>query len=138
MKYEVRTMKYKDTQKPEEIRQRCFTFAVDVINMCRNLSKDETNKILIRQVIRSSTSIAANLEEARGSKTRAEFINCTNISKKEARETYYWLRLIREINNIQIKNDTESLLRESDEIVRILTASVKKLQNYDQNKVHTS
>lgn len=114
--------------KYEPINERAFKFAVRVINLCKSLPKDETNRILINQVIRSATSIGANLEEASGAHTKAEFINCTNISRRESRETDYWLRVIYEVNNQTIKNRMKELLKESDEIVSILVSSVKKLQ----------
>ena len=115
-------------QKPENINQRTFRFAVRVINLCRSLPKDEVNRILINQVIRSVTSIGANLEEASGAHTKGEFINCNNIARREARETLYWLKMIYEVNSERVKNRMSELLAESNEIVSILVASVKKLQ----------
>ncbi|MBI4080863.1 MAG: four helix bundle protein [Candidatus Levybacteria bacterium] len=115
-------------RKPEEIRPRVFKFALRIINLCRSLSKEEVNKILIRQIIRSATSIGANLEEAAGARTRAEFINSTNIARREARETHYWLKIIYEVNDIKIKRRMEEVLVESNEIVSILTSTMKKLR----------
>lgn len=112
----------------EHINGRTFKFAVRVINLCKSLPKDETNRILINQVIRSATSIGANLEEASGAHTKAEFINCTNIARRESRETDYWLRVIHEVNNQVTKNRMKELLKESNEVVSILVSSVKKLQ----------
>jgi len=111
-----------------DINERAFKFAIRVISLCKSLSRDETNRILINQVVRSVTSIGANLEEATAAHTRPEFINCTNIARREARETDYWLKLIYEINNRAIKDRMDDLLKESNEIISILTASVKKLQ----------
>lgn len=123
MKYEKGNGKY------QHINERTFNFAIRVINLCKSLPKDEANRILINQVIRSATSVGANLEEASGAHTKAEFINCTNIARREARETDYWLRMIHEINSKTIKNRMTDLLKESDEIVSILVVSVKKLQS---------
>ena len=76
-----------------------------------------------RQLIRSGTSIGANIEEAQGASSRKDFINKMNISKKEARETRYWLKLI---NDAQlINNNMSGLLEEINEIINILTAIVK-------------
>lgn len=119
--------------KPEDIKERAFKFAVRIVALCKSLPKDETNRVLINQIIRSATSIGANLEEARGSRTKAEFVNSTNIAKKESRETYYWLRMIYEINNQTIKDRMNDLLKESNEIVSILTSSVKTLQKNLKN-----
>lgn len=112
----------------EDIRQRTFNFSIRVITLCRSLPKDEVNRILMRQVIRSATSIGANLEEASGARTRPEFANCTNIARKEARETYYWLKIIHEVNTELIKKRMRYLLDETDQIISILTSTMKKLQ----------
>ena len=119
--------------KNEHINQRDFKFAVRVINLCKSLPKDETNRILTNQVIRSATSVGTNLEEATGAHTKAEFLNCTNIARRESRETDYWLRLIYEANNLTVKNRMKELLIESNEIVSILVVSVKKLQQNINN-----
>ena len=100
------------------------------------MPKNDVNRILIRQVIRSGTSIGANLEEAQGANTRPEFTNCTNIAKKEARETNYWLRLIAESNNQLANQKIERLIKESEEISKILTTIVKKLKNRNDLKLN--
>ena len=115
-------------EKPEDIRERAFKFSLRVITLCKGLPKNEINRVLVNQVLRSATSIGANLEEALGAHTRAEFTNCTNIAKKEARETIYWLRLIAESNDKTIKNRMTNLIQEAAEVVKILTASIKKLK----------
>lgn len=114
-------------EKREDIRERSFKFAIRVISLCRSLPMDNVNRILANQVIRSSTSIGANLEEARGARTKAEFTNCTNIAKREARETHYWLKIIHESSIQKMKNRTEEIIQEANEIVSILTSSVKTL-----------
>lgn len=114
--------------KYEPINERALKFAVRVINLCKSLPRDEANRILVNQLIRSATSIGANLEEATGAHTKAEFINCTNIARREARETHYWLKLIYEVNSQIIKNNMKDLINESNQIVSILVVSVKKLQ----------
>src|SRR3989344_7373777 len=108
----------KDEVKPEDIRQRTFKFGLRVIAFCKELSKNEVNRILVNQVLRSGTSIGANLEEALGAHTRKEFINCTNIAKKEARETVYWLKLIAESNDGIIKTRMKNLILETEEITK--------------------
>ena len=129
-------LRMKDETKPQDIRERTFNFAVEIIKFCGELPKNDVNRILIRQVIRSGTSIGANLEEAQGANTRPEFTNCTNIAKKEARETNYWLRLIAESNNQLAKQKIERLIKESEEISKILTTIVKKLKNRNDLKLN--
>lgn len=110
----------------QDIRDRTFNFALRVIALCKQLPRNEVNRVLINQVLRSGTSIGANLEEAQGASTRKEFINSTNIAKKEARETNYWLKLIAESNSKSIKKRMENIITESEDIIKILTTIVKR------------
>lgn len=114
----------KGLSKPQDIGERVFNFAVRVLKMTQSLPKTYVNIAIINQIIRSATSIGANIEEARGAHTKTDFTYGMNIAKKEARETLYWLRLIVEMNSV-FSNKLESLLRENEEIIKILTAIVK-------------
>lgn len=76
-------------------------------------------------VLGSGTSVGANCEEAKAAQSRADFVNKMNLALKEARETHYWLRLIGDAHMLPQRRLAE-LLNESDEIVRILTATVRK------------
>ncbi len=111
-------------KKPQDIGERTFTFAVRIMKMTASLSQIQTNKVLINQIIRSATSIGANVEEARGGHTKVDFTHSMNIAKKEARETFYWLRLIEEMNP-SLKTKLKLLLQENEELVKILTSIVK-------------
>ncbi len=113
-----------DDVMPQDIGERAFAFAVRVLKMTRSLPKNYVNIALINQIIRSVTSIGANIEEARGGHTKADFIHSMNISKKEARETFYWLRLINSMNS-SFGNRLGALLQENQEIIKILTTIVK-------------
>ena len=112
-------------KKFEDVRERVFQFVLRIMKLCGSLSKTEANKIITSQILRSSTSIGANLEEAVGAHTRSDFIYTMNIAKKEIRETNYWLKLIHASNNIAIRNRMTSLLQEGEELAKILTVSVK-------------
>ena len=106
------------------IATKAYAFGLEIIRLTKILPKSYENIVLIKQIIRSATSIGANIEEALGSNSKKEFIHSMNISKKEARETIYWLKLISDINpDLRIK--IETLLRENDEVIRILTKIVK-------------
>jgi len=115
----------KPSNKPQDIGERVFNFAVRVLKMTQSLPKTYVNIAIINQIIRSVTSIGANIEEARGAHTKIDFTYSMNVSKKEARETLYWSRLIAEMNPA-LSNKLELLLRENEEIIKILTAIVKK------------
>lgn len=114
--------------KKKDIRERTFKFALRIIKLCRALSKNEINRILMRQILRSGTSIGANIEEATGAHSKRDFAHSLNIAKKEAYETNYWLRLIYESNIVGIRKRMDGLLNESEEILKILTSSVKTAQ----------
>jgi four helix bundle protein len=114
-----------DTHVQPDIRPRSYQFALRIIKLVRALPKDMATLTMARQLARSGTSIGANIEEAQGSHSRKEFAQKMNIARKEARECLYWLRLLRDSNTLP-KARLEPLVSESDEIVRILVAIVKK------------
>lgn len=111
---------------PRDIKERAFEFAVRVLKMTKYIPPNAANKVLITQVIRSASSIGANIEEAQGAHTKSDFAHCLNIAKKEARETYYWLRSIGELNPSVFKK-LNLLLIENEKLIKILTAIVKKV-----------
>jgi len=115
----------------KDISERTFKFALRIIRLCRALPKDEINRILMKQVLRSGTSVGANIEEATGAHTKKDFTHSLNIAKKEAYETNYWLRLIYESNTEMVQKRMINLLNESEEILKILTSSVKTAQKID-------
>lgn len=112
------------SNKPQDIGERVFNFAVRVLKMTQSLPKNYVNIAIINQIIRSVTSIGANIEEARGAHTKADFTYGMNVAKKEARETLYWLRLIVEMNSV-FSDKLKLLLKENEEIIKILTTIVK-------------
>ncbi len=106
------------------VAKRAYEFGLRVIKMTKFMEKTYENVVLIKQVMRSATSIGANIEEALGSNSKKEFIHSMNIAKKEARETLYWLKLIADINpNFQKR--LQDLLKENKEIIMMLTKIVK-------------
>lgn len=111
-----------------KITDRSFAFAVRIINLCRFLEKqDRVSKTLANQLLRSGTSVGANTEEAQGAQSKADFIAKMSIARKEARETLYWLRLLKECSLLSDDKLSE-IIHESDEIVRITTRIVKTAQ----------
>ena len=109
-------------KKDSVIVKRAFTFAIAVIQLTKGLPNTYENIIFVKQIIRSATSIGANIEEALGANSKKEFVHCMNIAKKEARESKYWLRLIHEMNS---EINLNILLQECEEIINMLTSIVK-------------
>ena len=107
-------------EKPRDIKERTFAFAVDIVRLCLRLEKlSATFRTLSKQLLRSGTSIGANVEEAQAGQSRADFISKYAISLKEARETIYWLRLIQAVGSVK-DVAIEELIQEADEISRII------------------
>lgn len=116
-----------------KITDRSFDFAVRVVKLCRFLeSQDRVSKTLANQLLRSGTSIGANVEEAQAGQSKADFIAKMSIARKEARETHYWLRLLKE-SEIVSDAQLSEVINEADEIIRILTAIVKTSQTRNSN-----
>ena len=111
-------------EEKSEIAKRAYDFALRVIRMASVLPRNSINSVLVRQVVRSATSIGANIEETLGAHTKSDFTYGMNIAKKEARETRYWLRIIADVDQ-SVKSRMASLLQESEEIINILTKIVK-------------
>lgn len=105
------------------IQQKSYDFALQIIALYRKLCK-ANEFILSKQLLRSGTSIGANVEEAQAGQSRADFVSKISIALKEARETNYWLRLLRDSKTLD-EADVKSLLSESDAIIKILTSIVK-------------
>ena len=113
-------------QKSNIIREKTYQFALDVINLYRTMQK-QNEFVLSKQIVRSGTSIGANVEEASAAQSRKDFAAKMAISSKEARETNYWLRLLRD-SKLCDKIDYSKLIKESEEIIKILTSIVKTSQ----------
>ncbi len=115
------------------ITDRTFAFAVRIIRLCQYLEKqDRVSRTLSNQLLRSGTSVGANIEEAQAGQSKADFIAKMSISRKESRETLYWLRLLVATNLVD-ENMIAEIIKEADELVRILTSIVKTAQKGKTN-----
>lgn len=107
-----------------DIDKRTFEFGIRIIKLVGSLPRITAGVTVGNQIIRSGTSIGANVEEALGGHTKTEFAYSMNIAKKEARETRFWLKLIIGSGLLPTKK-IEPLLKECNELVAILTVIVK-------------
>ncbi len=114
-------------EKQEDLKERTYEFALRIIKMVQSLPSSQVAKILGGQVLRSGTSIGANVEEAYAGLSKKDFVHSMNIGRKEARETRYWTRLIVDSGLLK-KERVEDLLLENEQIIRILTSIVKTSQ----------
>ena len=104
------------------IYEKSFNFAINIIHLYKNLVKQK-EYIISKQILRSGTSIGANVNEASEAESKKDFVHKMAIASKEARETIYWLKLIKASNIVEIEIDTQ--IERSEELVRLLTSIVK-------------
>ncbi len=99
------------------LRNKSFDFAVRVVNLYRYLVDEKKEFVLSKQLLRSGTSIGANVEEAIGGQSRSDFVAKLSIAYKEARESLYWIELLNKTEfisdkeSVSIKNDIEEILK---------------------------
>jgi len=105
------------------IKQKSYDFALRIIKLYQ-LLRQKKHLEISAQLIKSATSIGANIEEALAGQSRKDFIAKMSIASKEARETNYWLRLIRD-SSLVPKDNVEMLVTGSEELIKILTSIVK-------------
>nr|MDZ8039587.1 four helix bundle protein [Nostoc sp. CreGUA01] len=108
------------------IQQKSFEFALKIIDLYIQL-QEQREYVLSKQLLRSATSIGANVEEATGGQSRKDFLAKMYIAYKEARETKYWLRLLEKSKLVNI--DLTNELIYADEIIRILSSIVKTTED---------
>lgn len=114
-----------EAEKSYNIRHRCFHFAKDVIKFVGECKYERIHFSIFDQLLRSATSIGANVVEGGSGSTKKDFVNFFHIALKSANETKYWLCLIRDtikVNQIKL----EELLKEADELSRIIAAIILK------------
>ncbi len=106
------------------ILSKSYAFAVRIVKMYQHLATNKKEYVLSKQVLRSGTSIGANVEEAIGGISKADFRAKMSIAYKEARETDYWLRLLKDTDYLTIEA-FESLSTDLAELLKILYSIVK-------------
>ncbi|WKK82071.1 four helix bundle protein [Marivirga arenosa] len=108
------------------IQQKSYNFALNIIKLAQKL-KEATHFEISSQVLRSGTSIGANVEEAIGGQSRKDFYAKLSIAYKEARESHYWLRLIKD-SGLYNGDEINNRIEECEEILKIITAILNKIK----------
>jgi len=106
------------------VQEKSFRFAVRIVNLCRYLQTERKEYVLSKQLLRSGTSIGANIAESQQAQSRADFTSKLNIALKEAYETNYWLRLMSETQYLNTQ-EFESIIADCKELEKLLIAIVK-------------
>lgn len=116
----------------KQITDRTFEFSVRIINLCKVLNESSgVGRTLSQQLLKSGTSIGANVEESQSAQSTADFVHKLEIALKEARETKYWLRLL--IATELISEDRLlPMLGEINELIKIIAAIVVKTKQNRQ------
>jgi four helix bundle protein len=113
--------------KENELQKRLFDFAVNVLKFLPQLAKTPEFNIIRYQLAKSSTSSGANYEEAQAGSSKADFNNKVRISLREMRESNYWLRIIKSVNEQnKFKVELASLIDESEQLKKVLGSIVTK------------
>lgn len=102
-----------------QIQIKSYAFALRIVKLYRYLIEEKKEFVLSKQILRSGTSIGANVEEAIGGQTRADFICKLAIAYKEARETHYWIRILKDTEFISEKQ-SKSILNDIEDILKII------------------
>lgn len=106
------------------IQEKSFKFAVRVVNLCRYLQAEHKEYVLSKQLLRSGTSIGANVAESQQAQSRPDFVHKLNVALKEAYETDYWLRLMHATNYLSTQ-EFESIIANCQELEKLLISIVK-------------
>ena len=106
------------------VEQKSFHFSVRIVNLCKYLQTDRSEYILSKQLLRSGTSIGANIAESKHAQSRSDFTANMSIALKEASETEYWLKLLHATNYLN-QAQADSILADCEEILRLLASIVK-------------
>ena len=106
-----------------------FAFAKRIVRLCRFLRQSRDEYVITKQLLRSGTSIGANVAEAKYAQSRPDFVSKLSIALKEAGETDYWLRLLHETNYLT-EEQFMSVKRDCEELVKLLAAIVKTAKEH--------
>ncbi len=115
-------------KKDNVVQIKSYAFAVRIVNVYKYLLEEKKEYVLSKQLLRCGTSIGANIEEAIGGQTEKDFFAKLTISYKEARETHYWIRLLKDTSYLS-NEEAQSLLIDIEELLRIIGSIQKTLRN---------
>jgi len=115
-------------KKDNVIQIKSYNFAVRIVKLYKHLSQEKKEFVLSKQLLRSGTSIGANIEEAIGGQSRKDFFAKLTIAYKEARESHYWIRLLKDTDFLSDK-ESKSLITDIEEILKIIGSIQKTIRN---------
>jgi len=107
----------------KELDERLYKYSLDIIKLSDHLSKDISGQTIARQLVRSGTSVTANIKEAKAASSKKDYVNFYHYALKSANETELWLSLATDSGKVDRKK-AEKLFKETREIAKILAASI--------------
>jgi len=110
------------------LKEKSYQFAIRIVKLYQFLKEEKKEFTLSKQILRSGTSIGANVEEAIGAQSQKDFYMKLNISYKEVRETHYWLRILHDTNYIDEKQ-FQSIINDCDELLKITGTIIKTMKS---------
>jgi four helix bundle protein len=110
------------------VQTKSYDFALKIIRIYKYLSQEKKEFVLSKQLLRSGTSIGANIEESIGGQSKADFFAKITIAYKETRETSYWIRLLKDSDYLT-PEQSDDLLKDVEELLKIIGSIQKTLRN---------
>ena len=115
-------------KKDNVLQTKSYSFAIRIVEVYKYLNSEKKEFILSKQLLRSGTSIGANVEEAIGGQSRKDFFEKLIIAYKEARESHYWIRLLKDTNYLT-EEQYISLIKDVEELLKIIGSIQKTVKN---------
>ena len=116
-------------QKEGPLIEKSLAFAVKIVFFCREIQENKKEYVLTKQLLKSGTSVGANIEEATQAQSINDFVSKLSIALKEAHETRYWLRIIK-ASRLSSPELCDNLIQELQEIIKMLVASIKTAKSH--------
>ena len=110
------------------VQTKSYEFALLSIKLFQKLTKEDREYVLSKQILKSETSIGANIEEAIGGQSTKDFLSKVSIAYKETRETHYWMRLFRDSDYLTEK-ESKNLIEKCEELLRIIGSIQKTIKS---------
>lgn len=110
------------------VQSKSYDFALRIVKVYKYLSQEKKEFVLSKQLLRCGTSIGANIEESIGGQSKADFFAKITIAYKEARESKYWIRLLRDSDYLTIEQ-SDGLLKDVEELLKIIGSIQKSIRN---------
>lgn len=112
---------------------KAYAFALEIVRLYKKIINDKKEYVLAKQLLRSGTSIGANINEAISGQSKRDFVHKLNIALKEARETNYWLNLLKDSEYINL-SEFETLNNKCNELIKMLTSIIMTTKERYFNK----